>query len=448
MAELREVSQDELKKVIAEHKKWLESGTKEGSRAILREIDTRMADFKGVNLSRADFSRANLVGADFNKAELNKADFSGTNLLGANLKEASLKEVDLRSANLSGSNLCGADLTGAFLYRADLSGVDLNRANLSGAELRWADLSWVDLSASKLYKTKIREEDLSGVRYHPEQLKDMIIESSKKEPGNVPEQRGKLIIRLADDKPPILHLIYLFNFVEYQYDILYILLFSQDDGFDKLKDILSGAPYHWLKGKKEALRIDRVKMGSLEIALGGLNPIWIVIFAFVGYFLGKTDLLQSIVIILYKLQKKEFKEKPQVEIERIRTELIEKNKSLFETARRPDGAPDEAKEEDQDDILDLDMVQLDHLSPEEPEEPEEQEPLPDLFNMDSQPENKPARKDLLETVLFLRQEKLLTNKLSDQDVANLLEIHMENFGQEFQSIREQVGDFKVGLGKE
>ena len=73
----RKMDEDELKKVLTQHKLWLE-GAEGGVKA----------DLSGVDLRRADLRRADLLGA---------------NLLGA----------DLRDANLLGANLLGADLYGA-----------------------------------------------------------------------------------------------------------------------------------------------------------------------------------------------------------------------------------------------------------------------------------------------------------------------------------------------
>ena len=81
------MTNDELRKIIKKHEKWLKN--QEGG------------------------ERANLYGAD---------------LYGANLC----------GANLGGANLCGAYLSGAKLYGANLYGANLYGANLYGANLRGA----------------------------------------------------------------------------------------------------------------------------------------------------------------------------------------------------------------------------------------------------------------------------------------------------------------------
>lgn len=53
--------------------------------------------------------------------------------------------ADLHGADLHGAGLRGADLHGADLRWADLSGADLRGADLRGADLRWANLQWANI---------------------------------------------------------------------------------------------------------------------------------------------------------------------------------------------------------------------------------------------------------------------------------------------------------------
>ncbi|WP_339053686.1 pentapeptide repeat-containing protein [Arsenophonus endosymbiont of Crataerina pallida] len=94
------MNSDELRKILDEHKVWVESLGEDGS--------------------KADLCRANL----------READLRGADLYGANLYGADLRGADLRGANLYGANLYGADLRGANLYGANLYGANLYGANL------------------------------------------------------------------------------------------------------------------------------------------------------------------------------------------------------------------------------------------------------------------------------------------------------------------------------
>ena len=98
----RIITQQELDKILTDHKLWLASPT---------------------TGKRANLSCVNLSGTDLRRADLFWADLSHANLSGANLTDADLSWADLLHANLSGANLTDADLRGA-----NLSGANLNEA--------------------------------------------------------------------------------------------------------------------------------------------------------------------------------------------------------------------------------------------------------------------------------------------------------------------------------
>ena len=99
----RTVSEEELKRILADHQKWLETKGEKGT-----------------------------------PADLQGAELGGANLQGANLRHANLQGAYLSGANLQGADLVRAKLQGAKLGRANLQGADLGRANLLKANLRGA----------------------------------------------------------------------------------------------------------------------------------------------------------------------------------------------------------------------------------------------------------------------------------------------------------------------
>jgi uncharacterized protein YjbI with pentapeptide repeats len=101
----REVSQEELKQILAAHKKWLETKGKQGKRAYLGDANLQEANLWRANLQEADLGDANLEKADLWRANLQEAD-----LMEANLEEANLLRADLRKANLRKANLRKANL--------------------------------------------------------------------------------------------------------------------------------------------------------------------------------------------------------------------------------------------------------------------------------------------------------------------------------------------------
>jgi hypothetical protein len=95
MADLREIPPERLKEILEVHRKWLESGGKEGKQA-----DLRKANLRGVNLREANLQEAYLI----------KADLQEANLVGANLQEATPYGANFQGAVLRDANLQGTKL--------------------------------------------------------------------------------------------------------------------------------------------------------------------------------------------------------------------------------------------------------------------------------------------------------------------------------------------------
>lgn len=111
------------------------------------------ADFRGANLSHADFSpfeRAGSQWATVPRSQMKGANFSGANLqnanlwksvlhfakfIGADLRGANFRNTDLSQADLSGANIAGADFTGAILKEAKFAGVK-GSADASGFDVK------------------------------------------------------------------------------------------------------------------------------------------------------------------------------------------------------------------------------------------------------------------------------------------------------------------------
>ncbi len=141
--QLREVSRDELKRILEAHEKWLESDGKEGEKANLARTNLIRANLQGANLFRA-----NLQGASLHGANLEGANLEGAQLTDANLQEADLFMADLREAKLASANLQEAGLFAANLQGANLRNANVQKAHLRETILRDADLSNADLTGT------------------------------------------------------------------------------------------------------------------------------------------------------------------------------------------------------------------------------------------------------------------------------------------------------------
>jgi len=146
------LTREELKKILADHRQWLDSKGKKGEKAVLSHAGLVRAD-----LYAAKLSFINLQGADLREAVLSEADMDDANLRDTNLADAVLDWASLDGAKLQRASLQGADLRWANLEGANMSGCDLRFANLEGANLKGAKLT-----EANLYGTNLKNTDMKG----------------------------------------------------------------------------------------------------------------------------------------------------------------------------------------------------------------------------------------------------------------------------------------------
>ena len=77
---------EQLKKILADHKLWVESDYQTGKKADLNGADLRNADLRSADLSGADLTAAHLRYANLRYADLNGADLEGADLTGAHFE--------------------------------------------------------------------------------------------------------------------------------------------------------------------------------------------------------------------------------------------------------------------------------------------------------------------------------------------------------------------------
>jgi uncharacterized protein YjbI with pentapeptide repeats len=134
-------------------------------RARGRDLRGAILDF--ADLSKVDFTKAELEGASLAQARLQKAAFEGAQLQGASLYGAELQGATLTFAHLEGASLWGAQLQGAtlsdtYLRGARLDGAHLQGAPLDGAQLQGASLDRAQLQGATLFGADLRGASLNG----------------------------------------------------------------------------------------------------------------------------------------------------------------------------------------------------------------------------------------------------------------------------------------------
>jgi hypothetical protein len=94
-----------LKATLDLHRKWVQSGGKEGERLSLKGAMLIAADFEGSDLWEANFRKATMTGANLVEANLERANLWGAFLGSAILMAADLNKTDLRGAKITGALL-------------------------------------------------------------------------------------------------------------------------------------------------------------------------------------------------------------------------------------------------------------------------------------------------------------------------------------------------------
>jgi uncharacterized protein YjbI with pentapeptide repeats len=159
--EYSEISKEKLKKILEDHKKWVESDGKEGVRIELRNANMQGAELLEANLQeailfRANLKKANLIGANLKGAELLEANLQEAILYQANLKQAFLYDANLQEAKLTGANLQEAYLLNANLKNATLNGI----VGITNAKLQFANLE----GAIGLLGNEFAQADVKGTK--------------------------------------------------------------------------------------------------------------------------------------------------------------------------------------------------------------------------------------------------------------------------------------------
>lgn len=141
------MNHSKLKKILDQHRLWVESSKRQGERADLRGADLYNTDFQNLNLNDVNFVGADLRSANFGNTSLSGANFGSANLCSANLYNADLTRANFYNANLQDTDLINANLQGANLRGANFQGANLTGANQRSSNFKDAfglpDISWI-----------------------------------------------------------------------------------------------------------------------------------------------------------------------------------------------------------------------------------------------------------------------------------------------------------------
>jgi uncharacterized protein YjbI with pentapeptide repeats len=190
-------NRSDLEEILREHRQWIESREKAGTRANLSGANFTNANLSGANLSGTILLLANLSGTLLMDANLLDADLAGANLTNANLDEASLSRAFLVEANLTNAALSAANLSGAFLDIVNLFGVNLDEANLTDASVAEANFDRAIFEPNSLPKlsgiSRAKNLELLTYKDNPAALAQL---RKQFEDGGLREQERKITYAL------------------------------------------------------------------------------------------------------------------------------------------------------------------------------------------------------------------------------------------------------------
>ncbi len=161
MAELRKISENELKKILEDHKTWLESDGEKGVRADLSDTNLSNANLRGANLSHADLRNVYLGSTWISHVNLSMADLSFANFILVDLRHANLENASLLFTRFSDTNLENSIFSGAKCFRTVFADIDLS--NVFGLEyIKHGNTSVISIDTLTKSKGKIPEKFLRG----------------------------------------------------------------------------------------------------------------------------------------------------------------------------------------------------------------------------------------------------------------------------------------------
>lgn len=131
----KKIGSKTLRKILDDHRLYVESNRREGKKA----------DLSGQDLHGIDFSGENLFGADLSHSDISQTKCENTIFWGADISNSVLWEGDFRYSCLIGCNLSGSDLSRANFSHATMCGANLKEANFRDANFTSADMSYVNM---------------------------------------------------------------------------------------------------------------------------------------------------------------------------------------------------------------------------------------------------------------------------------------------------------------
>ncbi|MGD9851629.1 MAG: pentapeptide repeat-containing protein [Nitrospirales bacterium] len=163
-----QLSREELESQIAEHEKWLKSEGREGSQAILENLDLSKHYLEKISFS--------LYGKNLSNAILKEVHFGESYLESINLIGADLNKVIFTDANLNKSNLENAFFHDCYFRKTFILDAKLRNSTFEKCQFINARLDGSDLRNSKFSQSNFEESTLLGSKLYESTFQDSNLE--------------------------------------------------------------------------------------------------------------------------------------------------------------------------------------------------------------------------------------------------------------------------------
>ena len=163
-----------IKKMIGEHKLWLESNGKKGEKAVFKGFELSGIDFSNTDLREAEFHNCIMIGADFSEANMEKCvikhcfmpncKFIGTVLRSSQITMTDLNDSVFDKVDMSFSNIGLSQFDNVNFRYVHMISVKAHGAILKSAVFDKADMSIAVMFGVNMTNAKVNAK-ISGARF-------------------------------------------------------------------------------------------------------------------------------------------------------------------------------------------------------------------------------------------------------------------------------------------
>lgn len=225
----------------------------------LRHVNLRSMELIGFDLSRVDFSHADLSGCKLERVNLTASKLIGAKLSFSKIGASRIDFCEIRKGDWYGTHCENSSFHGSDFSEASLSSVSLKDCRIDDCDFRKASTTGMVLNTRAVLQSiayPLTDTQLSGIVF--------LDEVTKKKPATA-DSGVTVEIRISGGDISPFNLSYLLLALEGAYNNLVLLSRTDSVDLEEIKQCM--APYFQGVGASDALRITRIREGSIVIDL-------------------------------------------------------------------------------------------------------------------------------------------------------------------------------------